>query len=308
MNHLAPIAIFTYIRLRKLKKIINSLKKNRISTKSEIFIFSDGAKNKFDLNKVNRVRKYLKTINGFKKKNLIFRKKNLGNGDNIINGVTEVLKKNKKIIVVEDDLEIKIGFLTFMNACLNKYYLDKKVWHVGAWNFDLNKRGDYDIFFSKIMNCWGWGTWANRWIFFKKNPDMFIKYFDRFPAKKKIFNLNNRINYYNQLKRNKNKTINTWAVFWYAQIFKNNGLCISPNLSLVNNNGFDKDSTHSHPNFFLNNIYKTNISNKKSFKLPDKVIEDYNCYNVTENFFKKKINYITKFQNLIHKFIKKFIA
>ena len=55
-----------------------------------------------------------------------------------------------------------------MNQCLDKYKNDKKVWHVAAWNYDLKINSDYDIFFSKNMNCWGWGTWSDRWKYFEK--------------------------------------------------------------------------------------------------------------------------------------------
>lgn len=34
--------------------------------------------------------------------------------------------------------------------------------------------------------------------------------------------------------------INTWAIFWYAQIFLNSGLCLHPAKSLINNIGHDK--------------------------------------------------------------------
>ena len=40
----APVEIFTYIRFKKLKKIINQLKKNKLSKKTDIFFFSDAAK------------------------------------------------------------------------------------------------------------------------------------------------------------------------------------------------------------------------------------------------------------------------
>ena len=112
------------------------------------------------------------------------------------------------------------------------------------------------------MNCWGWGTWRDRWKYFEKKPDKLIKYFDK-NLDKKRFNLNNNLNYFGQILRNKNNKINTWAVFWYAQIFKNNGLCLSPNYSLVRNNGFDKFSSHSHPKHYMNIIYKRAYQQKK---------------------------------------------
>ena len=72
MNNLAPIVIFTYTRLETLKKTIESLKKNKMAKFSEIYIFSDCHKNKIDQPLVNSVRKYLKSIKGYKCKKRYF--------------------------------------------------------------------------------------------------------------------------------------------------------------------------------------------------------------------------------------------
>ena len=64
----SPIALFTYLRLKKLKKLINKLKKNQECKNSVLYIFSDAAKNKKDLKKVKKVRAFIKKIKGFKKK------------------------------------------------------------------------------------------------------------------------------------------------------------------------------------------------------------------------------------------------
>lgn len=65
-NNLAPICLFTYNRLSETQQTVETLKKNYLSSKSELFIFSDGPKNNNDAQKVKEVRNYLKTIDGFK--------------------------------------------------------------------------------------------------------------------------------------------------------------------------------------------------------------------------------------------------
>jgi hypothetical protein len=47
-----------------------------------------------------------------------------------------------------------------------------------------------------------------------------------------------------QVLDNKAGKINTWAIFWYAAIFKNNGLCLSPAVSFTRNIGFDNTGVH----------------------------------------------------------------
>ena len=78
---------------------------------------------------------------------------------------------------------------------------------------------------------------------------------------------------------------------------------MSPYKSLVINNGFDIDSVHAHPNHFTNILYKTQISKKKKFKLPDKVVEDFKFYEDLELFFKKRINLEAKVKNIFKNFI-----
>lgn len=125
-NNYSPIVIFTFLRLQKLKRLIKTLKESKISKNSEIYFFSDFAKNKHEINKIKKVRTYLKKITGFKKKNIILRKNNFGNGKNIIDGINYIFKKHDKAIILEDDLEIGKNFLLFMNLCLKKYKYKKK--------------------------------------------------------------------------------------------------------------------------------------------------------------------------------------
>ena len=94
MNKLAPIFLFTYLRLDTLKKCIASLKRNELSKFYKIYIFSDGPKNSKEINKIKLVRKYLKKIKGLKKE-IFYRRKNYGLANNIIMGVTQIFKKEK---------------------------------------------------------------------------------------------------------------------------------------------------------------------------------------------------------------------
>ncbi len=64
---LAPIALFSYMRLDTLKKTVEALKTNDLASQSELYIFSDAARNGEDAFVVSQVRDYLQTITGFKK-------------------------------------------------------------------------------------------------------------------------------------------------------------------------------------------------------------------------------------------------
>ena len=118
---LAPIVLFAYRRLAHTKQTIQALQDNFLAKKSEIFIYSDAPKKPEAVNEVNEVRKYLKTVRRFKKANIIERKKNLGLANSIIDGVSTIVNKYGKVIIIEDDLVTSKYFLNYMNHCLKLY-------------------------------------------------------------------------------------------------------------------------------------------------------------------------------------------
>ena len=271
---------------------------------SEIYIFSDCHKNKIDQPLVNSVRKYLKSIKGYKKINLISRKENYGLARNIINGVSSVIKKRKKVIVLEDDIIVSPNFLEYMNDSLIRYQNNKKIWHINSWNYEIRDHNvEYNAFFTRHMNCWGWATWEDRWKYFEKKPDKILKKFN----KEKIFrfNIENNLNYYSQLKRNKDGKLNTWAIFWYANIFLKNGLCLSPLKTLSKNIGFDDHSEHQ-PNEdnsfkYINKNFFLKKSNK--FSYPELIEEDFYMLKKIISFIKSQKKQNSLFKRLIFRVV-----
>ena len=75
-NNLAPIVLFVYNRPWHTKQTVETLKKNEEAKDSNLFIFSDGPKNKKAKSEVEKLREYIKTIDGFKRITIIEREKN----------------------------------------------------------------------------------------------------------------------------------------------------------------------------------------------------------------------------------------
>ncbi|WP_080055442.1 glycosyltransferase [Spirosoma aerolatum] len=239
---LAPIILFVYNRLSHTQKTIDALEKNELALDSELFIYSDGEKKNED-NEVIEIRKYIRTIKNFKKVYIIERESNYGLAKNIIEGVTEILKKYGKAIVLEDDLITSPYFLSYMNQSLDRYSNEKKIWSINGYMYPLEKTNKVSTFFWRLPCPWGWATWHDRWALFEKNPDRLINEF----SKKDIYRFNIdgiEGDFWKQVVSNKLEKINTWAVFWYATIFINNGLCLSPTNSYVINGGFDGTGVH----------------------------------------------------------------
>ena len=134
MNKLAPIVLFVYNRPEHTKLTVMALQKNELARESELFIYSDAPKNLDVKVKTDEVRKYIKSISGFKKIIIIEREKNWGLAASIIDGVTKIINEYGKIIVLEDDLVTSSYFLKFMNEALEFYKNEDKVWHISGWN------------------------------------------------------------------------------------------------------------------------------------------------------------------------------
>ncbi len=284
MKKLAPVVIFVYNRLQYLKKTINNLKKNELAKDTRIFIFSDAGINYFDKIHVSKVRNYLKNIDGFKKIKIYHRKKNFGLAKNIISGVTQVFKKENKLIVIEDDILTSKNFLRYMNESLKKYENKKKVWHISGWSYNINLKIENSAYFTRVMNCWGWATWKNRWKNFRKDPEKFLRKWDE--KKIKSFNIDNSYNFFSQIIRNKKKIINTWGIFWYASIFDKNKLCLNPKNSLTQNIGFGENSTNT---YTISKIFESRLKKSKfdKTKLPNKLKENTIVFDTIKKEFEK---------------------
>ena len=240
---LSPIVLFTYNRLWHTQQTVEALQKNELANESELFIYSDGGRDEESWKKVNEVRKYLQTIQGFKDVKIIEQERNLGLADSIISGVTKIVNQYGKIIVLEDDIVTSPYFLKFMNDALNFYENEEKVWHISGWNYPIESKDSYETFLWRVMNCWGWATWQNRWIYYKKDTKELLGTFSEEDIYR--FNLDGVYDFWSQVVANDEEKINTWAIYWYATIFKKQGLCLNPATPLLRNIGFTKDGTHT---------------------------------------------------------------
>ncbi len=265
IKKLAPITLFVYNRPWHTKQTIETLKKNLLASESELCIYSDSAKNNIAKENVDEVRKYIKTIKGFKKIKIIERDKNWGLANSIINGVTEVVNKFGKIIVLEDDLVTSPYFLNYMNDALDFYNDEERVMSISAYmnSIDTNTLGE--TFLTYFTSCWGWATWKESWSKFERDPGKLIAEMNRKDIKR--FNLNGAYNLWSQVISNHIGRIYTWAIFWYATVFKNNGLVLHPSKSMTINIGHDGSGVHCGDS----DRFDTGLNNKRITSFPIKI-------------------------------------
>lgn len=265
---LAPILLFVFARATHTKQTLDALAANQLAAESDLIVYSDAARNDKEANAVNDVRTLLKSVKGFRSVTVVERHTNYGLARNIIEGVNDVCKRHGRVIVLEDDLITSPSFLSFMNAALDRYEADKQVWHISGWNYPIDTTGLGDAFFLRVMNCWGWATWADRWQYYEKNTHKLIAEFDREMIRK--FDLEDSGVFWSQVLSNQKGLINTWAIYWYATIFKNEGLCLNPALSYVDNIGLDGSGTHGCQD---RQTYTTKLDSNKHPNFPSELVE-----------------------------------
>jgi hypothetical protein len=242
---LAPIVLFVYNRPRHTEQTLNALMQNELADQSILYIYADGPKksdtkdqlkNHAEVSQLIRAKKWCKEVH------IIESSKNKGLAVSIIEGVTEIVNKYGKIIVLEDDLLTSNGFLKFMNEALNLYESEKKVMHISGYMYPVNKRLPKTLFFGQT-SCWGWGTWDSRWKYLETSPKILMNQLES-GNKINSADIDGTNQFIEHLKANINGTLNTWAVLWHFSVFLRDGLCLHPGNSLVSNIGMDNSGAN----------------------------------------------------------------
>lgn len=239
---LAPILLFAYNRPRHLQHTVEALAHNPLAQESELFVFSDGARTEDDREDVELVRSYIHTIEGFKTVHRIERDRNYGLAANIIDGVTDIVNRYGRVIVLEDDLVTASGFLQFMNDALDTYADEPRVGHIQAYDFTQNPRLP-ETFLIKFTGSWGWATWQRAWQHFNPDGQYLLNELHRRHLTRR-FDFNGKYGFTRMLRRQVEGKNNSWAIRWNASLFLQDILSLNVGRSLVQNEGFDGSGTH----------------------------------------------------------------
>lgn len=269
----APIVLFVYNRLAHTRRTIISLQQNISASEHELFIFSDGPKKGQEV-AVSEVRKYIESVGGFKKVTIIKSKKNKGLAKSVIDGVTQIVDRYGKVIVLEDDIVCAPGFLNYMDEGLQCYEDCKKVYSISGYSFleEKEKSDVSDTYLLSLISSWSWATWKDRWDYFDSKAKGYKKLCKDKELRKK-FNYSDSYDWATMLVKQmksrytffkpRRKKIDSWAIRWYWSVFKNNGLSVFPRDSLVVNVGMDGSGTHcgvfeKEPSDFSQKVFEHN--------------------------------------------------
>ena len=248
LSTLAPVVLFTYQRPSHLTQTLAALSKNKEASQTPIYIYSDGPKadaSPEDLAEIMAVRQLIRQQTWAKQLEIIERKENWGLSKNIVSGVTEVMEKHGRAIILENDIVVSPYFLQYMNQALDLYQDVEEVMHIGGFLYPLNlKEKDLGTsFFYNVNSCWGWASWQRAWKYYQDDTANILaqinENYDPF-----TFNGGQKDSFYKQLKKNISGELDNWDCHWHASIFLQNGLALHPYQSLVKNIGLDGSGTN----------------------------------------------------------------
>lgn len=277
--NLAPVIVFCYNRPWHVEQTLEALSKNVYADGSELFIFCDGPKTDATEEQINKV---LETRNVVRKKqwckevHIVESEKNKGLANSIIDGVTNVIGKYGKVIVLEDDIVTSVGFLKFMNESLTLYNDEFRVMHISGYMYPHKQKLPDTFFYPVPYPGGGWATWKRSWDFYNDNTE---ELYNQWCDKWNEFDIFGGEYLSRQLIANYTGTLKTWFIKWYAVILNMGGVTLYPGLSLTNNIGFDETATNSGvmKNFDVTPVEMVKVDRKiiEVNKLAKKIIYDF---------------------------------
>ncbi len=262
MSDLAPVVLFVYNRPEHTRQTLAALAANPLASESDLIIYADGPKTPEHAATVSATRAIARAATGFRSVSLVEQRENLGLARSIVSGVTETCDSHGRVIVLEDDLVVAPGFLSYMNQALDRYANDDRVMQISGYMFPiLNPDGLPDAFFSTLSTTWGWATWRRAWKNLELDAGILLDKLQQ--SNEGLFNRGGLYPFLTTLKGQRGR-FDVWGIRWYASMFVNGGVCLHPVHSLVRNIGMDGSGENCGPS----SGYDTSIGDFEIRTLP----------------------------------------
>ena len=163
----APVIIPTLCRYKHFVRLIESLKKNKHSEFTDVYVGLDYPVLEKHRHGYSQICKYLEgDFNEFKSFNVIKRSYNFGAGENLDDLINLISDKYDRFIKIDDDAEVSTVFLEYVNKCLELYKSDKNIIAISGYSYPLDWRvSDGASVFCQnfIAPVWGTGFWCDKY-------------------------------------------------------------------------------------------------------------------------------------------------
>ena len=293
---LAPVIVFNYNRPDHSLRTWEALSRNEFAKDTELYLYCDGPK----ANATDEMRERIAQLHAqakqyaieapkagkFKAVHVECVEKNKGLANSIIGGVSAVIAKHGRVIVLEDDLLTSPYFLNYMNTALDKYERYPSVFTISANRPPVNKMQipadyEYDVFVSLRPFSTGWATWKEKWDTIDWSLD-YLEDFLKHQQQIKSFH-HGGDDLTKMLLMQQAHRIDSWAIRYAFQHFYHHAVAILPCVPYVDNIGFDGTGIHSGTNEkdFRNNV----AAAPENPRMPDVLYEDERIINAFHSYY-----------------------
>lgn len=294
--NLAPVIVFNYNRPDHSMRTWETLSRNEYAAQTELYLYCDGPKANASEEMRSRIAELhtqaeqyaidAQKQGKFKAVHVVCADKNKGLANSIIGGVTEVINKRGRVIVLEDDLLTSPYFLKYMNMALDKYESYPAVFTISANRPPVDKMTipddyPYDVFVSLRPFSTGWATWKEKWEKIDWSLDYLVDFL-KHPEQINSFHHGGE-DLTEMLLMQRDGKIDSWAIRYAFQHFYHHAVAILPRFPYVDNIGFDGTGIHSGDNEtdFRNNVELA----PESPRMPDVIYEDSRIINAFYNYY-----------------------
>ena len=238
---ITPILILGFRRPANINRIIDAI---RSDAPKLIYFAVDGPRlgKAEEDNLVLQTQKAIENIDWECEVRVRFRDQNLGIRKAVPDAVSWALESSSEVIVIEDDAIPGPDLLEFMRNQLEKFRDDTCVAHVSGYNLvpdeKLSNASDL-VRLSIYPESYLWGTWAESWKMYNDSIDDYGSI-----VRKMSFNRAEKVIWRINFRMAQNELIQSWAYRWIASMWRENKVCISPNVNLTTYVG-SQDGTHT---------------------------------------------------------------
>lgn len=251
-----PVAFIIFNRLDTTKRVFAEIAKAR---PQKLLVIADGPRSDHpdDAAKCAAVRAVIDGVDWDCEVLKNYSDVNLGCKRRVSSGLDWVFDTVEEAIILEDDCLPHPTFFRFCEEMLEKYRDDERIAMISGDNFQFGrKRTIYSYYFSRYPHIWGWASWSRAW----ENYDVDMKLWpeirdvglleDLLGNKKSVWYWKYKFENVYQGK------IDTWDYQWTFACWIQSALTVLPNVNLVSNIGFGRESLHT--------TEKNKISNMKT--------------------------------------------
>lgn len=167
----APVIIPTLNRYEHFKRCLESLERCTGADKTDVYVALDYPPSEKYIAGWKEIDKYLtekEICNNFGNLYIIRREHNYGVGNTNNNAsvlLKEIQKNYEYYILSEDDNEFSPCFLEYMNACLQRFKDDDRIFKICGYNsvrVEMPEMYKNNFYITKRFNAWGAGSWTRK--------------------------------------------------------------------------------------------------------------------------------------------------